>query len=170
MKLTLSILRYLVYAPAHCLLAAISYPIVPFLILFQRDAWLPNWCWWFQTWDNSLDGDNGWQTEHRPWLDIPYKQLSSLQRYVCRVMWLWRNPVYGFERKVLSANPTGEVIQYGSYTEGNGNVLYVQSNSFFWNGDKSIGYGKKLNWLIGWKIMYPERPAPICSTVRFIKP
>jgi hypothetical protein len=135
MKLTLASLRYLVYGSAHWLITIISYILVPFLVLFQKDGWLPNWCWWFQTWDHSLDGDNGWQTEHRPWLDVPYNQLNKLQLYISRVIWLYRNPVYGFERKVLTAYPDMIEIR-SSYP----NMLAVSSNGyFFWNGeDRSL--------------------------------
>ena len=161
MSLFYAISRYSVYAPCHWLLTVISYPVVPFLTLFQKDAWLPNWCFWFQTWDNSLDGDNGWQTEHRPWLDTPYNKLSALQLWVSRFMWLWRNPVYGFERKVLAAYPDSIEVR-SEYP----NKLVVASNGyFFWNGEKEL-LGKQLNWLIGWKLTYPDRPIPICSTIR----
>jgi len=164
MNLVTGILRYLLYAPCHWALTLISYVLVPFLVLFQSDGRLPSWCWWFQTFDNSLDGDNGWQTEHRPYLDIPYNQLTSWQLYVSRVLWLYRNPVYGFERKVLAAYPEGVEVQ-SAYP----NMLAVASNGyFFWNGERPF-FGKQLNWLIGWKLTYPDRPIPICSTVRLKK-
>jgi hypothetical protein len=164
MKLTLSILRYLVYGPAHWLITIISYILVPFLVLFQKDAWLPNWCWWFQTWDNSLDGDNGWQIEHRPYLDIPYNQLNKLQLYISRVLWLYRNPVYGFERKVLAAYPT----TLTTVSEYPNRLILSDNYYFFWNGEKQITSTKKVNWLIGWKLTYPDRPIPICSTLRIV--
>lgn len=54
---------------------------------------LPSWLSWFQTPDNSLDGDNGWKTEHWQWrFSLP----AFLCAYVGRVGWLWRNPGYGF--------------------------------------------------------------------------
>jgi hypothetical protein len=158
----LGILRYMIYGPCHWILTIISYPIVPILVLLQVDAWLPNWCWWFQTWDNSLDGDGGWQNEHRPWLATEYDKLNSFQRWVCRFMWLWRNPVYGFERKVLGASKEGAVFQYSD-------TLWIHEYGYFmWNGKVPL-LGKYLNWLIGWKIAYPETPAPICSTLRLVK-
>ena len=54
-------------------LALILAPVLP--LFANSDGWLPKWLWWFQTPDNSLDGDQGWITEH--WLpgssasDIP---------------------------------------------------------------------------------------------------
>lgn len=163
MNIITGILRYLLYAPCHWVLTIISYVLVPFLVLFQKDGWLPNWCWWFQTFDNSLDGDNGWQTEHRPWLDISYTQLSGFQRYVCRVLWLYRNPVYGFEKLVLGTETEGNLTHHLEYPN-----RFVTSDKgyFFWNGEKPISTNYKINWLIGWKLTYPSRPISICSTVR----
>lgn len=164
MNLFAAILRYLLYAALHWLLTIISYPLVMVLVLFQQNGWLPVWCWWFQTWDNALDGDIGWRFEHRPWLDIPYANLNSFQLWVCRFVWLWRNPVYGFERKVLAAYPD-TITVLSEYP----NMLAVSANGyFFWNGERNL-WGKRLNWLIGWKLTYPDRPVPICSTIRFKK-
>lgn len=163
MNLLIGILRYSILAPCHWLLTAVSYILVPLLVLFQKDGWLPAWCWYFQTWDNPLDGDTGWQQEHRPYLDVPYQELTCWQLYVSRVLWLYRNPVYGFERAWLSAS-VGTLAQYGMYPH----VLYVSDKGyFFWNGEVNVTSTKKLNWLLGWKLAYPDRPIPICSTMRF---
>ena len=61
----------------------------------EKDGWLPRWLWYFQTPDNSLDGDTGFQTEHAQWR---YK-ISNVfwQVYVGRVLWLWRNHGYGLD-------------------------------------------------------------------------
>jgi hypothetical protein len=76
----------------------LNYFIAPFAVLFaSKDGWLPRWLWWLQTPDNSLDGDNGWKEEHRPYMieDTKFKQ------YVNRVRWLYRNSMYGFAIDVL---------------------------------------------------------------------
>ena len=163
--MTFGILRYMLYGPAHWIITIISYVLVPFLVLFQKYGWLPNWAWWFQTWDNPLDGDTGWQGYHRPYLDIPYNQLSSFQLYISRVLWLYRNPVYGFEKKVLAAY-TETLEKHSEYP----NMLVSSPDGyFFWNGEKPISSTYKINWLIGWKLTFPSRPISICSTVRFQK-
>jgi hypothetical protein len=160
------VLRYLLMLPIFALATVATYILAPFLVLFQKDGWLPNWCWWFQTWDNSLDGDNGWQTEHRPWLNTPYYQLNSVQVWVCRFMWLWRNPAYGFAYK-LAPQADYTLTTYGH----NNNILYVANTGwFFWNGKVGVSENYDFNWLIGWKLPYPDRPSPICCTMRFVKP
>ena len=163
--MTLGILRYLTFLPLFILATVATYVLVPFLVLFQKDGWLPNWAWWFQTWDNSLDGDNGWQFEHRPWLDVPYADLNSVQLWVCRFMWLWRNPAYGFAYKLA---PRADYVLTSTAYEHS--VLYVADTGwFFWNGDMPVSETYNFNWLIGWKLPYPDRPSPICCTMRFKK-
>ena len=165
MSLFTGILRYLIYLPLFILATIATYILAPVLVLFAKDGWLPSWCWWFQTWDNSLDGDIGWQTEHRPWLDTPYSELNSVQLWVCRFMWLWRNPAYGFAYKLA---PRADYVL--TSTEYDNSVLYAADTGwFFWNGDLPVSETYKFNWLIGWKLPYPDRPSPICCTMRFKK-
>jgi hypothetical protein len=75
----------------------VTYVLAPLLALFwnTQDGWLDNatkkgpgprlykWLSWFQTPDNSLDGDAGFQQNFPP-------------SWWSKVHWLWRNPFYGF--------------------------------------------------------------------------
>lgn len=73
----------------------------------SSDGWLPRWLWWFQTADNSLNGDGnreagtGWKGAH--W-QFRYELPTWLCTYVGRVGWLLRNPGYGFDFDVLGFN------------------------------------------------------------------
>lgn len=182
------ILRYAWMGPLHWLATLTSFLVVPLIVpLASEDGWLPKWLAWFQTGDNTLDGDDGWQTRHRPWLSTPYEQLSVFQRYISRVLWLYRNPVYGLEKHVLCATITPDTIfeyygnrgvgdfastppyQQGCYfiTAQSNNRCYAQFGGFFkLNGEKSV------DWLIGWKLGYIPTPleaettAQICTTLR----
>lgn len=71
----------------------------PVALLADKDGWLPSWLWWFQTPGDSLNGSNGWQTRDR-WFLI---QDTWFKRWVNRVGWLYRNPMYGFAISVLGA-------------------------------------------------------------------
>lgn len=53
---------------------------------------LPKWLKWFMTPDNSLLGDQGWKASHSG-------------TYLDMVLWLLRNPAYGFGWSVLAATP-----------------------------------------------------------------
>lgn len=87
-------IRWVAFLFASITVTALAILLAPVLPLFaDRAGWLPTWLWWFETPDNSLDGDKGWQTEH----------LIGWPRYLKRVAWLLRNPAYGFETDVIGA-------------------------------------------------------------------
>ena len=52
------------------------------------------WGGWWGTWDNPPQGDEGYVAERCP---FPM-QISGLRGYVNRVMWMIRNPLYGYAR------------------------------------------------------------------------
>lgn len=88
--------------PLSIIMTLVGFVIAPILPFFAKDGWLPSWLSWFQTPDNSLDGDDGWKTEHWLWR---YKLPEAICSYVGRVGWLWRNPTYGYGLVILE-NPT----------------------------------------------------------------
>lgn len=100
-------LKWLVMVPVMVIVTTLTFPlafVLPFFAQY-REGWhdngniygygyyLPNWLSWFQTPDNSLDGDYGWQHEHWQWR---FKLPPRISTYVGRLGWLWRNPGYGF--------------------------------------------------------------------------
>ncbi len=94
--------------PASIMFTLFAYVAAVFLPLFSRNNWLPRWLWWFQTPDNSLEGDYGWKNEHWQWR---FKLPKWLATYVGQVGWLWRNPAYGFEWEgPLAANITSDSV------------------------------------------------------------
>lgn len=97
-------LAWTVFLPINLIMLFAAYLLAPILPLFASDdGWLPNSLAWFQTPDNSLDSDEGWQT-HFTWIK---------NRYIRRVLWLWRNPAYGFDNTVLSLRiPANSTIEY----------------------------------------------------------
>jgi len=74
-------------------LLCVAYPLAPLLSLFTADGW-PAWGAWFWTFDNSPQGDRGFIRERAPFTPA----VTPLQRYANRVAWLWRNPLYGFQK------------------------------------------------------------------------
>lgn len=75
-------------------MAVVGRVLAPVLPLFaSADGWLPSWLSWFQTPDNSLDGDAGHRERH-PGMDW----WSTYKR---RVAWCWRNVAYGFDIDIL---------------------------------------------------------------------
>lgn len=100
-------IKWALQVPLMLLLVVATYILAPVLVLLgeTRDGYsdnnttrtsgvyLPDWLSLFQMPDNSLDGDEGWRTEHWQWR---FKLPTILAVYVGRVGWLWRNPGYGF--------------------------------------------------------------------------
>jgi len=74
-------------------LACILAPVLP-LFAIGRET-LPDWLYWFQTPDAPLDGDSGFNDPSKH----PY--IVRLSQYIRRVLWLWRNPSYGFNWRYL---------------------------------------------------------------------
>lgn len=92
--------RYALLVIADIFLTFLNYFLAPIVVLFaSEDGWLPKWLWWFQTPDNPLDGDDGWKTEHRPYME----EKTKFERWVNRFRWLHRNSLYGFAIDVMGA-------------------------------------------------------------------
>ena len=103
--MTKAICRYLISVPVSWLATILNYPLAPLVVLFAgEEGWLPAWLWWFQTPDNSLDGDHGWRTEHR-WFRDSLLADRGWRSWVNRFRWLWRNSMHGFEQVVLGFTP-----------------------------------------------------------------
>ena len=95
-------LLYLFLVPISLLITLIAVILAPILPIFatQHEGWndnhsqwgmgprLPKWLSWFQTPDNSLDGDATFQKANPP-------------SYWSQVKWLWRNPAYAFALRYL---------------------------------------------------------------------
>ena len=80
---------YVLLVPISLFLTLTAMVIAPILPLFAKNGWLPKWLWWFQTPDNSLDGDVLWQITHS-------------KSYRNQVLWLWRNPSYAFACRYIN--------------------------------------------------------------------
>ena len=102
-------MRYILYLIACIFMEIVSVPLAFVLPFFARNAWLPRWLSWFQTPDNSLEGDAGWQNEHWQWR----KKLPDLFCiYVGYMGWLLRNRAYGFKWSVLAAKVVQDALRY----------------------------------------------------------
>lgn len=105
--------RYVFLVIISMLADILNYVLAPFAVLFaSKDGWLPNWLWWLQTPDNSLDGDGGWKKINRPFI----VEDSAFKVWWNRTSWLYRNSMYGFAIYVL-----GAVIKPGDTLEVVGN-------------------------------------------------
>ena len=142
----------------------LALPLTPIVVLFaSKTGWLPWYLWYFQTPDNSLDGDSGWKVTH------------PASTYWNRVRWLWRNRLYGFSAAVLRViyDPTvgdyltltgdrdignsGPLAKSGHYFK----LLYTKKSKikgFEWYYIRRYKHwpNKCIRILIGWKLPEPN--------------
>ena len=132
-------------------------PVLP--IFCDEQGWLPSWLSWFQTPDNSCDGDAG----HRE----RWPRDGLFWTYARRVAWLLRNVCYGFDIDVLGkwVSPDDTITIVGNPDIGDSSGIsgvcyrelihagertafqwfYVRHYSFFGlNKCVRIGFGWKL--------------------------
>lgn len=110
-------------------------------LLVDRDGNLPRWLRWFQTFDASADA--GWRDAYYTgWL-----AETHVGRYVARVMWLCRNPAYGFDYELLGVPFAASEWRVVRYVESEDMVLFFavgRGFNFYYEGR----WGK---YKIGWK-------------------
>ena len=69
-----------------------------------------NWGWIYGTYDNPPQGDRGYVTKRSP---FPNK-ITGIKGYVNRVMWMIRNPLYGYNKAVGVKWDGGKVVIKGN--------------------------------------------------------
>ena len=79
--------------------AKIMSPI--FALFCDEDGWLPSWLGWFQTPDNSCDGDRGHKAR--------WPKQGKIWNWMRRTAWLFRNSAYGFNLKLGFKYKEGDV-------------------------------------------------------------
>lgn len=140
----------------------LTFPLAFVIVLFKenKEGWLNNgtawgngprlfkWLSWFQTPDNSLDGDHGWEEKHS-------------HSWWSRVQWLWRNPFYGFAVKYLHGTDGMSYVGDLECDESNPGYLLVTGKGLFqWVYFKKIK-SKTLYLNFGWNIRALVDPAYI---------
>lgn len=159
-KLLFGVFLWLVLFPINLISVLAAYVLSPVIVLFcNSSGWLPAWLWWFQTPDNSMDGDQGWQTEH---FQSRFKLPAALAVYVGRVGWCIRNPAYGFALSVLAANPAQPFQYRGNRLTGKVDGWLIVTSGIYWNiyiYQPSV-FGRTLRIYLGWKLRNGENLAP----------
>ena len=160
-------LKWLLLLPVMIVVTVATFPLAFILPFFakQEDGLinngtdfglglrLPKWLSIFQTPDNSLEGDEGWRTEHAQWR---FKLPKPLCVYVGIVGWIWRNPGYGVGCEVMTGNPieatfTGnDKVNDSPLSEGY--ILIKSQKLFQFTWCKKITETKCLYCVFGWNI------------------
>jgi hypothetical protein len=150
-------LIYLVLVPISLLTTLIGLVLAPVMVLFKQDKlwWcdnhsyqaigpvLPTWLNWFNTPDNTLDGDATFQ-------------VNNGISYWSKVKWLWRNPAYSFALRYLT-NPYYTKVSGDPTIKDNDNAkkgwCLVYANGLFqFTLVAPIGFSRCIYVNLGWNI------------------
>lgn len=159
-----SFVKWIVFLPLTIIMYIVGQFAAPILPAFASDdGWLPNWLSWFQTPDNSIDGDRG----HRK----RWPRETPFWRYVRRVAWLQRNCCYGFDDSVIGIHtqPTDVLYEVGE-TEASDRkgisgtcwrTLYRDDKLVAWHlyhvyHYKICRFKACIRISLGWKLWNPE--------------
>ena len=129
--------KWIAFALSEKFMDIINYLTAPIVVLFaDSDGWLPSWLSWYQTPDNSLDGDAPWRDGRRPFADN-----TGWRRYLNRIAWLYRNSMYGYANSVVgfSKDESGVLVRSFEAPAGSG---------------KPKGYETTGGPLLKWKVIY----------------
>ena len=169
-------IRYLIYAPLQLLCMCVCYLTNWFVVLFaNEEGELCGILRLWQTWDDTLDNPSfindslpkflnyKWHSHYVQYSVIDkynrkvYKERlikgftikDRLKRYICRVLWLYRNCGYGFAYYIFGR----DIIQPLQVSYGDKRYYAVDSNGVwvFKNDSHIVG---NLYWKVylGWKI------------------
>ena len=169
---------YLLLVPISLILtlvAVILAPVLPMLATAQ-EGWLdnhakwgfgprlPTWLSWFQTPDNSLDGD------------ATFERLNGIS-YWAKVKWLWRNPCYAFAIRYLMpeyiTSVSGDKTIKDNDNAKAGWCLVHANGLFQFTSVTPIGYSRCIYVNLGWNIRalvddgVPVKPNPYQATFVF---
>jgi hypothetical protein len=89
------IVRYAAATVLNLVFTALAYLLAPIVAAFCKpDGYLPDWLAWFQTQDAPLDA--GWRDGYFGAWKASGTTPRGFALWWVRVLWLWRNPAYGF--------------------------------------------------------------------------
>jgi hypothetical protein len=150
-------LIYLFLVPVSLVLTLLALILAPLMVLFkvEKDWWcdnhayramgpiLPSWLNWFNTPDNTLDGD------------ATFEELNGIG-YWPKVKWLWRNPAYSFALRYLTA-PYTTTIKGDPTIKDNDNAkagwCFIYINGLFqFTLVSPIGFSRCIYINLGWNI------------------
>ena len=153
---------YLLLVPINLIGTVLTFPLAFIVVIFKSDqeGWNYNgtvwgvgprlfkWLSWFQTPDNSLNGDHAWEDKHS-------------HSWWSRVQWLWRNPFYGFAVKYLHGTDGMSWSGDLNCNEQNPGHLLVKGQGLFQYVLFVHIFGKCLYLNLGWNIRALVDPAYI---------
>jgi len=84
-------------------------------------------------------------------LDWDFTWKERLQRYACRVLWLYRNNAYGFSYYVTGIVVRAEDITKVKTEEQDGYIFYTTDYAFVYKDERPSFFGLHWDNYVGWK-------------------
>jgi len=103
-------------------------------------------------------------------LDPNFTLKERLQRYVCRVLWLYRNNAYGFSYYVTGIEVKAEDIVKIKTVEQDGYVYYVTDYAWVYKDERPSYKGHRWDNYLGWKLNWLESGEERCMLALRITP
>lgn len=171
----------------YVLLAPVAYLVAPLIAAFtkaeldEKEKHDYSWGWIFGTYDNPPQGDAGYVTKHCFFPGV----VTGLKGYANRVGWMWRNPLYTYQKLAGKRKPEGCKVLW----KGNPDISdkYAISGYYFAKMEDYKGSvkawelyvvapytdSKCLRVRLGWKIMTDKLDrfgfAPLVDTITPVK-
>jgi hypothetical protein len=182
MRIFLAVLKWMLFLPLDIGFGIIAKLLNPVVVLFAtEEGYLPWWLSYFETTDNSLDGDSGWVENHLWFGDKGRAYGGGIKRYINRVRWLMRNTGMGFSEKVLGGIAMQDMLYTATGDEATGNrplhngwvfrtITNANGKGTYWcfYYVKSWNSTMCIRILLGWKIwQYPIVGKKLQFTLNF---
>lgn len=103
-------------------------------------------------------------------LDSDFTLKERLQRYVCRLWWLWRNNAYGFSYYVTGIDIHKEDVIKVKTDEKDGYTWYVTEYAFCYKDERPSFCGYRWDNFVGWKFRWIEHDVERCMLAFRINP
>lgn len=103
-------------------------------------------------------------------LDPNFTLWERVQRYFCRLIWLYRNNAYGFSYYVTGIDiNAGDVVKVKT-EDKDGYTWYVTDYAFCYKDERPNFFGMKWDNYVGWKFKSMDHPTERCMLAVRITP
>ena len=103
-------------------------------------------------------------------LDWHFTLKERLQRYVCRVLWLYRNCAYGFSYYVTGIDVRRDDIVKIKTEEQDGYIYYVTDYAWVYKDERPSFFGLRWDNFVGWKMQAVTEDVERCMLAFRITP
>ena len=103
-------------------------------------------------------------------LDPEFTTKERLQRYICRLWWLWRNNAYGFSYYVTGIDVRKDDIVKVKTVENDGYIWYETDYAFCYKDERPSFCGMQWDNYVGWKFRSVDHDVKRCMLAFRITP